>query len=144
MVEQQVQVEVLLGHLQVDLASHEGETGSQFQQELGDVLDQAMLKVPLQGLRSLDQEIEDIGILQGLLGQVGLGVGQTVLEVRGLVHQGLALVEVRGDLHRQEVAPPSILERGLDVLGSRLRVLDLVQQQAEVRPRQFCSRLLQN
>jgi len=54
----------------------EGETGPEFQEELTDVGQEAALQFPLVSVVGKGEEIEVVGILQGLLGQVGLRRGR--------------------------------------------------------------------
>jgi len=46
MVEEQVDEEVVAAHLQVDLRSHVSEPGVEFEEEVGDVIDQSLLDLP--------------------------------------------------------------------------------------------------
>ena len=74
MVKEQVDVKILVADIHVDLPAHEGEADTQFQQKALDVVDEPLLQFPLVSVRSEGQEVEGVGILDGLLGQVGVVV----------------------------------------------------------------------
>ena len=144
MVEEQVQVEVLVRHLHVDLPADERETSSEFQQEFGNVPDQTLLQVPLQSRLTLGKKIEDVGILQCLLGKVRLRMRKAFRKVGSFLGQDLAFMKTALDLEGKRVTPPPMLQRFFDVPCSLARVLGFVQENAKVSPRQLCSRLLHN
>jgi hypothetical protein len=143
-VEEQVQVEVLVRHLHVDLPADERETSSEFQQEFGNVPDQTLLQVPLQSRLTLGKKIEDVGILQCLLGKVRLRMRKAFRKVGSFLGQDLAFMKTALDLEGKRVTPPPMLQRFFDVPCSLARVLGFVQENAKVSPRQLCSRLLHN
>ena len=72
MIEQQIEEEIVLAHSQGELASNEREAGSQFQQKLLDVLDQAIFKIPFDGIVVQREEIEQVRIFKALPGEIGL------------------------------------------------------------------------
>ena len=56
----------------MDLPADEGEPGSEFQQKLLDVIDQAGFEVAFDGVVVQRQEVEQVRVFQRLLGQVRL------------------------------------------------------------------------
>jgi len=63
------------------LATDEGESDSQFQEELPDVLNEPCLKFPLAGVEGERQEIKIIGVPEELLSKIGLWFRQCALEI---------------------------------------------------------------
>lgn len=127
--------------LEVVLTAHEGESRPKLQQELGQVFQEAPFQIPLLGPLPQHQKVEVVGVLQELLRQVGLRRGQRRREIS----QGAALPlqEAALDLVGERVAAPLLLPGLPGVLEARLRLLELLQQDDIVRPRQFCHRLWQ-
>src|SRR5690606_1998120 len=91
-------------HLQGQLFADIGESRSELQEELGDMGDQSFFQVAFVMLLAQRQEVENVGVLQGLPGKVGLGRGQG----GGKFGDGvsLALVEAALDLVHQDAAAP--------------------------------------
>jgi hypothetical protein len=87
------------------------------------VLDQPALPLPLAGRVGQGEEVEDVGVFEDLLGQVGLRRGQRFLEIGDRLT--LAAVEIELDLMRQHGAGPTIFGRLLRVPESLQWRLDL-------------------
>lgn len=51
-------------HLQVGLPSDVGEPGAELKQEVGDVVDQGLLDLPLAGVLFQAEEVELVGVLE--------------------------------------------------------------------------------
>lgn len=142
MVEQQVGVVVAVSHLQQDLAADERESGAQFQQERLQVIDQGLFDLPLGARGGGAQEVEQVRVLEHLRSQVGVARRQGGGEVGDCPAR--PLVQSRVDLHGQHVAAPALLARLAGVPESGAGVLELVQQDHVVGPRNLCSNLLHN
>ncbi len=69
MIKQQINVEILLGDIEMHLPSDKGKTGAEFQQEPFKVPDQPRFQFPFAEGLVQGQEIEDIGVFQGILGE---------------------------------------------------------------------------
>ena len=139
-IEKQVDEEFITPHVQQHLSAHECKAGTQFQQELGDMLDQRMLDGTLAGLAPEAQEIQAVRILQRFSGQVRLWPGQRQLEIR---HRLAGALQQAGfDVDVQHVARPTVVKRGAGV-GLALRaVLQARQQHQVVAPGQSSNKLL--
>ena len=81
--EQQVEIEVIAGYIEVDLASHECETCAQFSKGVDDAVHQRLFQVAFDGFFRQLEEIEHVGVFGDLPGQVGVGGCQLGTEVRG-------------------------------------------------------------
>jgi hypothetical protein len=79
-IEKQVDEELVAAHVQQHLPADEGEAGTQFQQELGDVLHQRAFDLALLRLVGQAQEVEAVRVLQRFARQVGLRLGQPCSE----------------------------------------------------------------
>ena len=77
MVEEQVDVEVVVADFEAELPADEGEPLAQFEQEAFELMEKIRLQLPLVERLLERQEIEDIGVLQRLPDQVGLGGGSS-------------------------------------------------------------------
>jgi hypothetical protein len=87
MVEEQVEEVVGIANRELHLIAHEGEAGSQFEQELSDMSKEGALGNPLVHLATESQEVEGVRILERLLCELRLWRRQSAPEVRS----GLAL-----------------------------------------------------
>jgi hypothetical protein len=74
MVKQQIDVKILLGDIEMHLPSDKGKTSAKFQQEPFKVPDQPRLQFPLPERFVQGQEIKDIGVFQGILGELCIAV----------------------------------------------------------------------
>lgn len=102
--------------------------------------DQRTFDLALARLDTESEEVEAVGVLQTLAGEVRLRLGQTPLEVGQRPPE--ALVGVGLDLHRQHATRPTMLDACSDVPVTLGRVFELVEQGAEVEPGQFVQQLL--
>src|SRR3954464_3865877 len=75
-VEEEVEEEVPAAHGQRILGADEGEAGAQLEEEATDLLDQPPVEVALLDLVAEVEEVEDIGVFEGLAGEVGLRRGE--------------------------------------------------------------------
>jgi hypothetical protein len=101
----------------------EGKADAQLEHEVAEVLDQPALPLPLAGRVGQGEEVEDVGVFEDLLGQVGLHGRQRLGEVRNRL--ALAAVEIELDLMHQHGAGPAIFGRLLRVPESLQWRLDL-------------------
>ena len=69
-VEQQVQIEIIVTHRHMHLATDEREPGSQLQQKFLYVIDQPQFQIPLDGVGLQRQEVEHIRIFERLMSQI--------------------------------------------------------------------------
>ena len=67
MVEEQVEVEVPAAHLDVNLATHEGEADVKLHEELLHVVEEPLLEITFQNVLGEGEEVEDVRVLEGLL-----------------------------------------------------------------------------
>ena len=72
MVKEQVAIEFLTAHVETDLTANERETLAEFEQELADVVDQTGLQFAFAAAFGQIQEVENVRVLEGLLGEVGV------------------------------------------------------------------------
>lgn len=105
MIEQQIEVIVFVSDGQRHLSSDKGEPGSEFQQELLDVIDQSAFQLPFDRILLQGEEVEQVGIFQRLLGEIGLWRGQRP----GKVTDGLPLAaeQIAFDLHCENCSTPA-------------------------------------
>jgi len=80
-IEEEIDEEIVASHFKRNLTTDEGEAGSEFDKEVGDVLDEGGFDGAFLGLFTEPEKIEAVGILERLPGEVGLGLGQQHLEV---------------------------------------------------------------
>ena len=114
MVKEQIEIEILTGNFKMHLTSHKGKACSKFQQKAGDMSSQPPLHLPLMRLVTKTEEVEQVGIFQGLLRQVRLWRRQCAFKVGG----GFAVSFVRSalNLHLEDAATPTVFDgflRGL-------------------------------
>src|SRR5262249_37349098 len=107
-VEQQVQGKVLTADFQVILLADKRAPDTQLQEELAEVLDQPLLHHGLLGGVGQGEEVERVGVLEDLTGQVRLRRREGALEVG----DGLALTAIQAalDLKLQNIAAPAVLD----------------------------------
>jgi len=80
MVEEEVDVVILTGHLEVVLAADKGEALSKLEDQGADVFQQAAFKLALRHLGAECQEVEAVGVFDELLGKFrlrGAGCGRS-------------------------------------------------------------------
>ena len=106
------------------------------------MLDQGLLDRALVRLLAHLQKIEKVGVFQCVARQVGLRGRQNGSEIG----DGLAFASQRiaVDLHRQDVARPSLLDGTLRVSQAGRLVLQFAQQHEVVTPGQLSNKLLDN
>jgi hypothetical protein len=141
-IEEQINVEVLAPHLQVNLAADPGEARSEGHEEFLKVAEQAGLELAFMKGLLQREEVKDVGILQQLGRKVGLGRRQRAREVGHRLP--LPLMGAILDLEEKELAAPAMLERLLGVPEARGPVLDLLEKGDVVGPGQFGNRRLPN
>jgi hypothetical protein len=142
MVKEQIEVESVSPDCKRDLASDEGESPSQFEQQIAEMDEQPAFELALFIVVGQGQEVEVVWILEDLLRHVGALGRQSVLEiVERLPFPG---AQITLDHVDQDVAAPTVFDRGLQVPASDRGVLRLVEQDHMVAPRQLCSNLLHN
>lgn len=57
----------------MELAAHKGEASAKLKEKFLDVINKPLLKIALLGVFREGEEVEDIRVFEGLLGEVGLG-----------------------------------------------------------------------
>lgn len=134
----------------MDLASDEGGAGAEFDEEFTQVIHQSEFKVTFPRPMAEGEEVEIVGILDDLLGKIGLRVRQGVFEVG----DGLAVALVGGglDLENEDAARPAVFEGLGRIPKPGGGVLDFLDQDDVVAPRnrenlrgrQFLHRLCKN
>ena len=134
-VEEQVQIEIILVHRELVLSADKSEADAELHQERLEVSYQAGFELALSEGLGEGQEVEDVGILEGLPRQIGLGRWQPLFEVghrRPLPSVGLTL-----DHQGQTIAAPALREDLLHVPAAGIQVFDLLDQDEVVTPREL-------
>ena len=108
MVEEQVEVEVLSADLERILAADKGESLAQLENESPNLLGQALFDRALFGFGCERQEVEGVGILDELLGELGLLGGQGAMEVGE--SSALPCEQTTLDLMSEDVTAPAVLD----------------------------------
>ncbi len=104
------------------------------------MLDQSVLDLALLGLIRQAEKVEAIGVFERLACQVGLRLGQALVEVGD--GAAAALAQAGFDLHHQHIARPVVLD-GLGGVPAALQFgLQLGQQHQVMPPRQLSNSLL--
>jgi hypothetical protein len=70
MVEKEVEVEILVANLEMHLPTDKGETRSQLQKELLDMVDEGLLDLGLAAGIGGAEEVEKVGVFENLDGEV--------------------------------------------------------------------------
>jgi len=131
-VEQQVEVEVLVAHIQAVLAADERESLAQFEQELLHVADKLRFEFALVERLGQREEVEDVRILERLLGQVRLRRREQGGEVGNrLAVSGMGLGI---DLESQDIPGPAVGERTLHVPATDGEISDFLHQDNVMSP----------
>lgn len=99
------------------------------------MVDQRVFQLALANLVGQAEEIEGVRVLEQLLGQIGLGRRQGLLEVRN--GPALAAVKVRFDLMNQHGAGPAMFRGFAGVPDPFHGILQLFDQNGVVPPRNF-------
>ena len=86
-VKEEIDVEIAATDLQVHLAADEGKADTEFQEELADVIQESTFELPLTCIVGKREKVKIVGVLQDLMGKVGLGQRQGAFKVG----QGLSL-----------------------------------------------------
>jgi len=103
---------------------------------------EAALEMTLLRIGGEGHEVEDVRVLQRLLGEVGLRRRERRLEVRERLAG--SLMESRLDLRDQNVARPAVLD-GLPGIPEPIVMLtDAIEEPNVVTPGQSCNKLLHN
>ena len=142
MVEEQVDVEAPAIDLEVHLASDEGESDTEFEEEIADSEKQAAMKLSLPDRGAQFQELQDVRVLQESLCAFGDRTRQGTCEVRD--GAPLTLEQPGIDLVFEDVPGPSVLEGSLQVPRSCGRIRDTVEESTVVPPGQFGNGPLHN
>ncbi len=70
MVEKEVEVEILVAYLKMNLPTEKGETGSQLQKELLDVVAEGLLDFGLSAWIGCAQKVEEVGVFENLNSEI--------------------------------------------------------------------------
>ena len=81
MVEEEIDEEIVASHFERHLPSHECEASSEFDEEVGDVLNEGGFDGAFFGLFAKPEKIESVGIFEGFAGEIGLRLGKSEVEV---------------------------------------------------------------
>lgn len=108
MVEKEVDQELVPRHVQAVLAPDEGEACAQLQEETGQVVEQGVFQLSFVVALGQGEEVEGVGVFEGLTGEIGQGRGQGGLEIG----DGLARAQVEAtlDLVGQDGPGPVVFE----------------------------------
>jgi len=139
MIEEEINVEGLTPDLKRHLAADKGESSTKLQEKVAKIFEETTFKLPLFGGRAQGQELERIWILKELPREVGVRCRQRSVKVRQRLP--LPIPQLRGDVVGQHVSAPTILEGGAQIPLPALRVLEPIEQNHMMTPRQFCSKL---
>jgi hypothetical protein len=142
MIAQHVDVEIVSADSEMYLPADEREAGAELDQEPLDVIDEPHFKVSLDGGGVQGHEVEQVRVLERLLGEVAVGRGQGLRKV--VDGFALALVEVGFNLNSQDGAAPAVFQRLGRVPEPLGGILDFFEKTYVVIPRYFCHRLRQN
>jgi hypothetical protein len=82
MIEEQINVVVLVTDGQSELVTNKSEPRTELNEELAQMGQQGILKLPLADVIRKTQKIEDVGVLQYVTRKIGLGCRQRATEVR--------------------------------------------------------------
>jgi len=112
---------------------------TEFEQEPLEMIDEALFEVPLPPDVRLADEVEQVRVSGGLLGEVGITRGEGVREVADRVSR--SVVTSGGDVLSQDVPATPVLNRVARVPESKLRVRQLLDQSDLMSPRELCNSL---
>lgn len=113
MVEEEVDEELLPTDIEQLLPTHEREASAELKKKLRDVTHQRGLDLALERLVAQPQDVEAVGVLQVLSGQVRGGLRQRALEVRLRLAESVDCTEV--DMVVEDGPGPAVRERGLRI-----------------------------
>ena len=139
-VEEEIQIEILLTNLKMILAAEKGEANAKFEHECLQVLEQTAFEIAFDRVIVEGQEVEVVRIFEQILDKIGLRTGERAHKVgRRLT---LAEMKRRIDLERQDISAPAVFDSGTSVPAANLWIIELVEDDAIVEPRDLCSNLL--
>src|SRR2546427_3697712 len=95
-------------------------------------MEQALFEFTFSGRSVERQEVENIGVFEGLLRQVGLWGRKRSGEI--IYCSALPLVKTRFDLQRQDISGPAVSQRGAGVPEACRWIFNFLQQQDIVSP----------
>src|SRR6185436_21146861 len=137
---EEVEVEVLAADLEVDPAADEGEAGAELEEEPLDLIDERLLDLSLAARIGGAEEVEEVRILEDLLGHVGVGRRQRPRERTDRL--ALPLVRMVLDLKHEHVARPTVQDSAPRVPEPRISSVEPLQERDVVVPGQLCKRRL--
>ena len=134
-VKEQIEVKVVIADRQMHLPTHEGEPGAEFHQKFLDMIDQPGFEVAFDGVVVKGEKVEQVRVLERLLGQIGLRRRQRA----GEIGDGLALtaIEIGFDLHGEHGSTPAMLQRLGRVPEALIRIFHLLEQDDVMAPREM-------
>ena len=142
MVEKEVEVEILVANLEMHLPTDKGETGSQLQKELLDVVDEGLLDLGLSAGICGAKKVEEVGVFEKLRCHVrvdgGHGEGEVALGATGTEMEAVL------DLDFQDASAPSVGDGLLDVEVTDGGIFNALNDLEDMAPRQLRNRLLRN
>jgi hypothetical protein len=142
MVEKEVEVEILVANLEMHLPTDKGETGSQLQKELLDVVDEGLLNLGLSAGICGAKKVEEVGVFEKLRCHVRIDGGHGECEV-ALGATGTEMESVL-DLDFQDASAPSVGKGFPDVKLAVDGVFNALNDLEDMAPRQLRNRLLRN
>jgi hypothetical protein len=142
MVEKEVEVEILVTNLEMHLPTDKGETGSQLQKELLDVVDEGLLDLGLSAGICGAKKVEEVGVFEKLRCHVrvdgGHGEGEVALGATGTEMKAVL------DLDFQDASAPSVGKGFPDVKLAVDGIFNALNDLEDMAPRQLRNRLLRN
>jgi hypothetical protein len=142
MVEKEVEVEILVANLEMHLPTDKGETGSQLQKELLDVVDEGLLDLGLAAGICGAKKVEEVGVFEKLRCHVrvdgGHGEGEVALGATGTEMEAVL------DLDFQDASAPSVGDGFPDVKLAVDGIFNALNDLEDMAPRQLRNRLLRN
>jgi hypothetical protein len=139
-VEEEIEEELVASDDELELAAHEGETGSKFQKETSDVTDESVFDIAFVSLVAKSKEVEVVGVFEDFGGESGLrGLQASVKVCHG---QPLAKVELVFDLNGEGIARPGMLKGLAGIPFTKGVVGQLGEEGDDVEPGQLVSSLL--
>lgn len=138
-VEEQIDEELVATDFKPKLASDEGETGAQLEQEAGDVADEGVFNLPLVSIVGKAEEIEVVGIFQCLLSKSGMGWREKSREIG----DGCPLAILKAGFYVAfQGIPRPAASYCMNGIPLAIRGFCLGEQDDNVEPGQLVSRLL--
>ena len=81
MIKEKIDIKILFANIEMNLPSNKGKTGSELQHEPFKMFDQSRFQLPFAEGFVQGQEIKDIGVFQGLLGELRMRLRQLRVEI---------------------------------------------------------------